>query len=467
MPLKDRKRKKRLIRGGIIRLGHKEKTKSGFERPVQDDHFLLHDAPAILESYGEEQDGKVRVIDVTLPFPDVERNFDANYNIWAGGVLICKGDGEYIEHASPFVVKDKFDKEGEKSGISVRNAPGETLVDNGVAQTAFSWNGEEFAPGSLVPCSGETKDLYPHCAACKMTAILKLMMIRPELVRMAYYQLATGSGRNHDVIVGTLDELYANFGQVNGIRYWLRLVEQGTSYKDESGIRRSTKKWFLQLEPYPEDVQRMYDKQRARLFGVAQIAPPTDTVIDVDAEYVADDAAPPPFAEEGGPAESGEDETVVEGTIVEKSSPKKPTPPKQNGRTLKELMALWSERWNEAKALGLDVEPLTGKSTKAKILERGKVLAARIEQAKAEKAKAPLKWPTKTIQAITSLKTVDNSYQAMGRLNKSDLSPSDPLDVVVTWMEKYDESKADDGGPDDPAAMANAWLKSQIEPEAE
>lgn len=317
MSLKDRKRQKRLIRGGIIRLGHKEKSKDGYEYPVQDDHFVLHDAPAILESYGKEQGGKVREIDVTLPFPDVERNFDANYNIWAGGVLVCKGDGEYIEHASPFAVKDKFDKKGEKSGISVRNAPGETLVDSGVAQTAFSWNGEEFAPGSLVPCSGETKDLYPHCAACKMTAILKLMMIRPELVRMAYYQLATGSGRNYNIIMGTLEELHANFGQVNGIRYWLRLVEQGTSYKDESGTRRKGTKWFLQLEPYPEDVQRMYDKQRARLFGIAQIAPPTDAVIDVDAEYVTDDMAPPPFAEDGGPAESNEDGAVVEGEIVE------------------------------------------------------------------------------------------------------------------------------------------------------
>ena len=305
MALKDRKRKKRLIRVGIIRLGHKEK-KNGYEYPVQDDHFQLHDAPAILASYGPEQNGKVREIDVTLPFSDVERNFDAFYNVWAGGVLVCKGDGEYVQHASPFTVKDKFDKQGQPNGVSVRNAPGETLVDNGVAQVEFSWNGEQFAPGSLVPCSGETKDLYPHCAACKITAILKLMMIRPELVRMAYYQLATGSGRNHDIITGTLDELYANFGQVNGIRYWLRLVEQGTSYKDKSGTRRKGKKHFLQLEPYPEDVQRMYDKQRARLFGIPQIQPPApdDEILDVDGEYEAEETAPPPYAEDGAPAES-------------------------------------------------------------------------------------------------------------------------------------------------------------------
>jgi len=311
MALKDRKRKKRLMRAGIIRLGHKEtRKKNGHEYsfPVQDDHFQLHDAPAILESYGPEQDGKVRQIDVTLPFPDPERNLDANYNVWAGGVLVCKGDGEYVQHASPFTVKDKFDKTGAKNGVSVRNAPGETWVDNGVAQAEFEWNGDQFAPGSLVPCSGESQDLYPHCAACKMTAILKLMMIRPELVRMAYYQLATGSGRNYDIIMGTLEELHANFGQVNGIRYWLRLVEQGTSYKDKSGTRRKGTKHFLQLEPYPEDVQRMYDRQRARLFNVAQIQPPQqeDEITDVDSEYEAEEAAPPPHAEDAQPAESTE-----------------------------------------------------------------------------------------------------------------------------------------------------------------
>ena len=66
MALKDRKRKKRLIRGGIIRLGHKEK-KNGYEYPVQDDHFQLHDAPAILASYGPEQDGKDERLRQPLP----------------------------------------------------------------------------------------------------------------------------------------------------------------------------------------------------------------------------------------------------------------------------------------------------------------------------------------------------------------------------------------------------------------
>ena len=313
MALKDRTRKKRLIRGGIIRLGHKEKNKNGYEYPVQDDHFQLHDAPAILESYGPEQDGKVREIDVTLPFSDIERNFDANYNVWAGGVLVCKGDGEYVQHASPFAVNDKIRKDGVKTGISVRNAPGETLVDNGVAQAAFDWNGEHFDTGAFVPCSGESKDLYPHCAACKMTAILKLMMIRPELVRMAYYQLATGSGRNYDIIMGTLDELHNNFGQVNGIRYWLRMVEQSTTYQDEKGTRRKGSKWFLQLEPYPEDVQRMYDRQRAKLGNVAQIAPP----VDAQPDYETEDAAPPPWAEDGAPAESVDADT---GEIIDVES---------------------------------------------------------------------------------------------------------------------------------------------------
>lgn len=310
MPIKDRRKRDRLIQAGTIRLGHKETRKradgSEYSFPVQDDHFQLHDAPQILESYGAEQDGKVREIEVTLQFAEPIRNFDANYEVWAGGVLVCQGDGEYVDHASPFIVKDKFDKAGKKKGVSVRNAPGDTLVNRGTARIAFEWNGEQFEPGDHVACSGETKDLYPHCANCKMKSMLKVMMVRPELVRMAYYKLSTGSGRNYDVINDTLTALREAFGHVNSIRYWLRYVKQPTTYQDDTGTRRSTEKWFLQLEPWPEDLARLYAKQRAKLFNIAQIQPPIqDEPVDIDAEYMAEETAPPPHAEDGAPVETG------------------------------------------------------------------------------------------------------------------------------------------------------------------
>ena len=304
---RDRTRPRRLVRSGIIRLGHREtKVKkrgdgSTYEvtYPVQDDHFLLHDAPEIAEVYGD----KPRELDVILPFPDIARNFDAFYKVWAGGVLICKGDGEYILHAAPFRVEEKDGK------TRVYNASGDTLVSDGQAQVAFEWNGQEFKPGDLIPCSGAAQDLYPHCAVCRKSAILKVMMAKPELIRFGYYQVATGSGRNYDTILGTL-ELISGEGQlpVSGILFKMRLVKEATTYT-EKGKRKATKKWFLQLEPEPTLVRALYQQKARALLGAtvdAKADPITGEVMDEWDEVELE--APPPFAEDGGPAEEPESE---------------------------------------------------------------------------------------------------------------------------------------------------------------
>ena len=313
MPLKDRDRTRprRLVRSGKIRLGHKEtKTKKRrdgttyeVEYPVQDDHFVLTDAPEIAKVYGNEP----RELDVVLPFPDISRNFDAFYEVWAGGVLVCKGDGEYILYAAPFKVE-------EKSGRTrVHNDSGDTLVSDGQAQIAFEWNGQEFKPGDLVPCPGAAQDLYPHCTACRRSALLKVMMAKPELIRLGYYQLATSSGRNYDTILGTL-ELISGDGRrpVNGIPFKLRLAEEATTYI-EKGKRKATKKWFVQLEPDPTLVRALYQQKAQALLETsttantraARVVEATGEIVD---KWEAEPEAPPPFAEDGGPAEEPEPE---------------------------------------------------------------------------------------------------------------------------------------------------------------
>jgi hypothetical protein len=312
MPLKDRDRDRprRLARLGIIRLGHKEKrTKhrsdgSAYEveYPVQDDHFVLTDAPEIAEVYGD----RPRELDVILPFPDVMRNFDADYTVWAGGVLVCKGDGDYVEQAAPLkVVKAKTGK------LSVRNAAGDTLVYSGVAQVAFSWNGEAFEPGDHVPCPGARADLYPHCAACRVSAVLKVMMARPDLFRLGYYQISTGSGRNYDTILGTLELIHAQTGRVNGIPFKLRLVKEPTMYI-EKGKRHKTEKWFLQIEPDPDFTRRLYSQQAARILdaGEPEVQAPALGAGEFDE---AEPEAPPPFAEAG----DGVTVDVETGEIIE------------------------------------------------------------------------------------------------------------------------------------------------------
>jgi len=310
MPLKDRDRTRprRLVRLGIIRLGHKvSKTKTRqdgttyeVEYPVQDDHFVLTDASEIAEFYGEAP----TELDVLLPFPDIDRNFDAFYTVWAGGVLVCKGDGEFVQYAAPFRTEEKNGR------TRVYNADGNTLVSDGQAQVAFDWNGQHLDPGDMVPCSGASQELYPHCKACRVSAILKVMMANPELFRLGYYQVATGSTRNYDTLLGTL-ELVSGNGQrpVSGIPFKLRLVEEAITYQ-ENGKRKATEKWFLQLEPDPAMTRKLYQRQADALLG--EVEPPLaipETVDTVTGEILdAEPEAPPPFAEAGGPAEEPEPE---------------------------------------------------------------------------------------------------------------------------------------------------------------
>lgn len=326
-PLKDRDRSRprRLVRLGVIRLGFKifkcsnqqcdqrirdtgettiecpncgQKNRSRRPYPTQADHFVLTDAPEIAKVYGDEP----RELDVILPFPDIERNFDASYTVWAGGVLVCKGDGEFVDLATPYEVKKR--KRNNKTYTTFSSAPGDTLVVNGEAQVAFNWNGEEFQPGDHVPCPGADADLYPHCQACKVSAILKVMMARPDLFRLGYYQIATGSGRNYDTILGTLELIHSQAGRVNGIPFKLRLVEEPTTYFEANGQRRQTNKWFLQLEPDPDFTRKLYRQQAAQILEagapVPRLAAPAEEFDEYDPE------APPPVASEVIDAEAGE-----------------------------------------------------------------------------------------------------------------------------------------------------------------
>lgn len=329
--LKDRDRTKprRLSRLGIIRLGHKEK-KTGrradgstyeTEYPVQDEHFVLTDAPEISEYYGATP----TELDVMLPFPDIERNFDASYTVWAGGVLVCKGDGEFVSDAVPFRVETK-EKNG-KTRTSVYNAPGDTLVNQGVAQRAFTWGNEHFEAGDTVPCPGAEKGLYPHCAACKLSAILKMLMSKPDLFRLGYYQLATGSGSNYDSIMFTLElirgdtvdpvtgEKRRGTRPVSGIPYKLRMVKRAFQFIDENGKRQKTEKMFLQLEPDPVFTRAAFTvTARAAFEMVSREMPVLEAPSDIEYDE-AEEAAPPPFATD--PAQDYDEVVTVEAQPVQ------------------------------------------------------------------------------------------------------------------------------------------------------
>ena len=441
MPLKDRKNPRRLKRLGIIRLGYKEtKTKTRQDGstytvtyPKQSDHFLLHDAPEIAEFYH----GDVRELDVIFPFPDVWRNFDAAYTVWAGGVLVCKGDGEYVQYAGAFKTEEKNEK------MRVYNAPGDTVVSDGVAQTSFKWNGQKFEKGELVPCPGVAADYYPHCRACKMSAILKIMMGHPELFRLGYYQIATGSGRNYDTILGTLELIHEQAGKVSGIPFKLNLVEEATTYKDDSGQRRSGKKWFLQLEPDPTFTRRLYaSRANALIVDVPKITATAQEPQDQGWEIIEEEA-PPPFAENGEPA-------------VEKSLPP----------DLASYLERYAELWAEAQALKIEVDKLPDNPTIEQVETAGKALKAIIDKKTAELATGkPTKrtWPASIIDALIREKSAKDSYQAVGMLNKSKiLTPEHGEKTAVDWGVLYRAES--DGGkePQEAADTADGWLADEL-----
>ena len=303
MPIKDRTRR-RLPRLGVIRLGLLvDNARGSGQHPIQTDYFVLKDAPDIADFYAAQDIEKVRELNVRLPFRELERNFDAWYQVWANGVLVCQGDGEYVQYATPTRVEVKKTKGGEDR-THVYNANGATLVSNGVAQVAFDWGGTHLEPGEIVPCPGGAANLYPQCAACKLGALLKVMMADPDLFRFGYYQISTGSKRNYDTIMGTLELMPP--GQVNAVPFKLRLVEEQITFQ-EGGKRKKTTKWFLQLEPDPAITRQIYQQRTAALLGAPRQAPPEIPAsagpewVDLDEET----ALPPPFVEVGADAATG------------------------------------------------------------------------------------------------------------------------------------------------------------------
>ena len=332
MPIRDRSRR-RLVRLGVIRLGHKEtrKRRNGTEYsyPVQDDHFVLTDAPQIEKFYHARGIDKVRELDVLTPFPDVERNFDANYQVWAGGVLVCQGDGEYVAYATPsrVTVNDK--------GTHVYNAPGDTLVSNGIAQVDIAWNGETFQAGDPVPCPGAAKDAYPHCAACKLNGLLKVMMADPELFEFGYYQISTGSLRNYDTIMCSLELVPA--GQLNGYPFQLRLVEEGTTYQGDDGKRHKGTKWFLHLVPDRDTTRELYKRHIERMIRAPAPRPAIAATNGPDWDaYEAEPAAPPPYAEEQiqvGVVVDADDVQATPEVIDFPAQPTQSAPPAQPANT--------------------------------------------------------------------------------------------------------------------------------------
>jgi hypothetical protein len=220
----------RLKRAGIIRLGHKEVAKSGKEYPVADDHFVLKDAPELIEVYGAEP----RRLNVYLPFDEPDRNFPAWHQLWAAGGLLCRGDGQTVEYA-------------------VDPPTGEVIVRKGAATRSGTFAGIKMSEGHPVNCPGLAHGLYARCRDCRPNAVL-IVLVR-EVPRLAYYQVATGSIHNIVNLTGQMRWVKENVGRLQGVPFILELRPDKISTPGSNGKRVRREKYLLHLEPDPEWVR--------------------------------------------------------------------------------------------------------------------------------------------------------------------------------------------------------------------
>lgn len=298
-----------LARLGKIKLGLMVPNKSGNGmHPEATPFFQFRDAPAFQTYYGE--DAKVDALQIHFPFVDFDRNIEGFHRLWAGGggkkggVNICKGDGDKVLSALPFRVEEK------KGRIHVYRAPGDRLVDQGVALCSFRWNGREFSSGDTVPCSGIRHNLYPQCRSCGPATVLRVMIREPEKLRQyGYYQIATKSLGNYRHFLAVWNQITddgANVVPMNAIPFLLRIMPQSTVYQDpKSKMWQAGENFFLRLLVDVDTLKLMASARAQRfdrllmastapvepIFTAPEEPPPTESTDQLEASDL--ESAPP------------------------------------------------------------------------------------------------------------------------------------------------------------------------------
>jgi len=94
MPIEGLSQRRRLSRGGKIRLGEKKISQSGKEYPSKTDYFVFDPEddsliPAFNALFGE----KPKRIKICFPVEDMEVVFPQYYKCYGSNGLLCKGDG--------------------------------------------------------------------------------------------------------------------------------------------------------------------------------------------------------------------------------------------------------------------------------------------------------------------------------------------------------------------------------------
>lgn len=306
---------------GILRKGA-PKPERGPGRDLKYFRFDTDDqdaASAFRTVYGDEPTS----IRVYLPFASAAENFEAWQEHWTAGALQHRCDGE----------------------------------------TCVLWlNGQRYSQ-QAVPC--------PHRALskderdrCKPTGRLKVVI--PELRRLAYVTVLTGS--IHDIIALTeqLTALEQLRGNLRGIPMILRRTPREISMPSSNGKRARIEKWLISIEAAPSWVDlQLQAQERAALPGGAAPQP----------------LLPAPAADTSSGEVWPDDEAEAE-------------PARASREQLTELRDLWRQSASvghpaPARHLTLDLESLSAEQI-AKLADqaRGWIVAAQAEQPEATPAAA-------------------------------------------------------------------------------
>lgn len=320
----------RFPRIGFVRKGSPKREKKRADGStvttwgVDLDHFRFDSdddeaMAAFHDAYGDEP----KQINVFLPWPDVDQNFQAWKEHYTAGALQHRCDGETC-----VLWLDKKD---------------------GTYHT------------DPIPCPGGCKEIG------------YLSVIIPELKRLAFVTVLTHS--KHDIM-----ELQANLeayrvmtGQLRGIPFVLRRVEREISMFDEkSGKRVRRRKWLMHVETAPRWAKIMItNAEYSAIPAPVRAALPAP----VEAQYVIEGFETQQRIEEIDRMSDGEKREMLQSNVSKMRGPNwehfdgfgdEPLPPKQqpapSGQTWQEVT---DAEWNALPSASAERAAGNGKSTPA------------------------------------------------------------------------------------------------------
>ena len=259
MPIKgltDREMKFPTI--GNIRKGE-PKGKSKFPKDldyfrVEIDELEVKAKELFLQHYGPEP----KKIDIWLPYREIARCWDANYEAYVAGAMIARADGETYQF--------------------LRDTNGTMIVENGLSVET----GEPMPFVKNEPCAFYTdKDGKQKPVIAKIVG--RLEVIVPVLERMASLTVHTNS--IHDVIQITenLEAIYfINNESLQNIGIELKRKPVMISTPGEKGKRVRREKHLIFVETSPEWIQEQKNGRKER----AALKPPPITADETTGEVV-------------------------------------------------------------------------------------------------------------------------------------------------------------------------------------